>query len=81
MTRLMFSHDSVHLFSAQLGTIDYVQSDKIVVFRTHPSEKSRLVFQLVSVFCVLILTSSGIAQKYSPDVDLKMCKHELMQMR
>ncbi|KAL4234051.1 tRNA-dihydrouridine(20) synthase [NAD(P)+]-like protein [Mactra antiquata] len=31
-----------------LGTIDYVLSDSTLVFRTHPEEKGKVVFQMVN---------------------------------
>ena len=36
------------LFTALLGTTDFVWSDGTVVFRTCPRESDRLVFQIVS---------------------------------
>ena len=37
------------LFSTDiLGTIDYVTSDGTTVFRTHPSERGKVVFQMVN---------------------------------
>lgn len=38
-----------------LGTVDYVLSDSTLVFRTHPSEKDRLVFQMVSMYSYLVV--------------------------
>lgn len=36
-----------------LGTTDFVLSDGTIIFRTHPQEKDKLIFQIVST-CVLV---------------------------
>lgn len=37
-----------------LGTTDFVLSDGTIIFRTHPQEKDKLIFQIVST-CVLVV--------------------------
>lgn len=38
-----------------LGTTDFVLSDGTIIFRTHPQEKNKLIFQIVSTgTCVLV---------------------------
>lgn len=33
-----------------LGTTDFVLSDGTIIFRTHPQEKDKLIFQIVGRF-------------------------------
>lgn len=38
-----------------LGTTDFVLSDGTIIFRTHPQEKDKLIFQIVSTcICVFV---------------------------
>ncbi|XP_052816141.1 tRNA-dihydrouridine(20) synthase [NAD(P)+]-like [Mya arenaria] len=55
-----------------LRTVDYVCSDSTVVFRTHPSEKSRLVFQIGTANAHIALQAAKKIENDVAAIDVNM---------
>lgn len=43
-----------------LGTTDFVLSDGTIIFRTHPQEKDKLIFQIVSTYVLVDFTMNKL---------------------
>lgn len=48
-----------------LGTIDYVSADGTIVFRTCDAEKDKVVFQMVSIFYIILFCDKYLLSKIS----------------
>lgn len=55
-----------------LGTVDYVLSDSTLVFRTHPSEKDRIVFQLGTADAKTALRAAKKVENDVAAIDVNM---------